>query len=123
MQEGLEFSAFRTVFLREAKKAPPANGVLRELDYQQPNVPGVHDAMVWITLKKWLPGLLGPGVPPIPADDHEAIIDPATSKGRRLTATTPHHAPENSPGMVCFGGALRVGRGLAAGAVRRADSR
>ncbi len=48
------------------KKAPPvATGVLRELDpYLDGNVPGVHNAMVGITLRRWLPRLLPitPGV-------------------------------------------------------------
>jgi len=76
-----EFGAFRTVFQREVKKAPPAPGVLRELDYQQPNVAGVHDAMVWITLRKWLPRMLGPGIPSTPAVGalEEAVIDPAAA--------------------------------------------
>jgi hypothetical protein len=57
-----EFAGFATYFKREVKKAPPpAAGVMRELDYEQPNVPGVHDAMVGITLRKYLPRLLGPG--------------------------------------------------------------
>jgi len=64
-----EFGSFKTVFLREVKKAPPPPGVLRELDYEQPNVPGVHDAMVAITLRKYLPRLLGPGTPSEPAAD------------------------------------------------------
>ena len=59
-------------------KAPPPSGVLRELDYQQPAVPGVHDAMVWITLKKWLPRLLGPGV--TPDTENEAGVDPAVQR-------------------------------------------
>ncbi len=55
-----EFGAFKTVFLREAKKAPPDPGVLRELDFQQPAVPSPHDATVSITLRKWLPRVLAP---------------------------------------------------------------
>jgi pimeloyl-ACP methyl ester carboxylesterase len=59
-----EFGAFKTMFLREVKKAPPPDGVLRELDYEQPTVPMPHDAIVGITLKKWLPRVL----PTAPAD-------------------------------------------------------
>ncbi|APR84884.1 Hypothetical protein A7982_10233 [Minicystis rosea] len=61
-----EFTGFSNHFKREVKKSPPAPGVLRELDYEQPNVPGVHDAMVPITLRKYLPRILGPGEPPAP---------------------------------------------------------
>ena len=70
-----EFGAFKTVFLREVKKAPPvAAGVLRELDYQEPNVPGVHNALVGITLRRWLPRLLPttPGSRPPPSQDAPA---------------------------------------------------
>lgn len=60
-----EFGAFKTVFLREVKKAAPtAPGVLRELDFEQPAVAAPHDALVGITLKKYLPRLLSPA----PAD-------------------------------------------------------
>jgi hypothetical protein len=56
-----EFGSFKSVFLKEVKKAPPvAAGVLRELDPEQPSVMGPHDAMVSITLKQWLPKLLPP---------------------------------------------------------------
>jgi hypothetical protein len=55
-----EFGAFKTVFLRESKKAPADPGVLRELDFQQPTVPMPHDATVSITLRKWLPRVLAP---------------------------------------------------------------
>lgn len=61
-----EFGGFSSVFLHEVKKAPPPAGVLRELDYEQPTVAMPHDAMVGITLKKWLPRVLGPGQPPPP---------------------------------------------------------
>jgi hypothetical protein len=62
-----EFGGFKAVFLREVMKDPPPPGVLRELDYEQPTVAQPHDAMVGITLKKYLPRLLGPGTPPAPA--------------------------------------------------------
>ena len=75
-----EFGAFKTMFNREVKKTTPAAGVLRELDYEQPNVPGVHDAMVGITLRKWLPRVLGAGTPPVTPDAPEAGVDPPTVK-------------------------------------------
>jgi hypothetical protein len=59
-----EFGAFKATFLREVKKTPPPEGVLRELDYEQPTVPMPHDALVSIALKKWLPRVLQPA----PAD-------------------------------------------------------
>jgi hypothetical protein len=52
------FDDFRATFLREVKKAPPSAGVLRELSFEQPTQPMPHDAMVELTLKKWLPKLL-----------------------------------------------------------------
>jgi hypothetical protein len=57
-----DFGGFTTVFKREVKKAPPNAGVLRELDYVEPKVPSAHDALVGITLRRWLPALL-----PVPA--------------------------------------------------------
>ena len=58
------FDDFRAVFKRELKKAkPPREGVLRELDYQQPTQGSAHDAMVALTLKRWLPRLAPPPVP------------------------------------------------------------
>jgi hypothetical protein len=71
-----EFVGFSNFFRREVKKSPPAPGVLRELDYEQPNVPGVHDAMVGITLRKYLPRILGPAVETIdPPDGGAAAPD------------------------------------------------
>lgn len=65
------FNDFRTVFQRETKKSQPPPGTLRELDYEAPTVPMAHDAMVPITLKKWLPRVLAPATaspaPPPPA--------------------------------------------------------
>jgi hypothetical protein len=61
-----EFGAFKTVFQREVKKAPPNPGVLRELDDAPVNAPGPHDALVGITLRKWLPRLLPPPPPAAP---------------------------------------------------------
>ncbi|HEY4121608.1 MAG TPA: hypothetical protein VGM56_27270 [Byssovorax sp.] len=46
---------FRRYFLRAAGANPPSPGVLRELELVRPNAPSPHDAMVPITLKKWLP--------------------------------------------------------------------
>jgi hypothetical protein len=57
---------FRNVFKRELKNDPPAAGVLRELDLVQPNAPSPHDAMVALTLKKWLPRFWGPAARPAP---------------------------------------------------------
>lgn len=54
------FTDFRTVFLRELKKTPPPAGALRELAYEAPTIPMAHDAMVPVTLKKWLPRMLPP---------------------------------------------------------------
>lgn len=53
------FADFRAYFQREVKKAPPPAGILRELSFEQPTQPMPHDAMVGLTLKKWLPRLLG----------------------------------------------------------------
>jgi hypothetical protein len=59
------FDDFRHVFKRELKKAnPPLDGVLRELDYEQPTQGGPHDAMVGLTLRRWLPKLVPPPAPP-----------------------------------------------------------
>lgn len=61
-----EFSGFRTYFTREMKKAPsPDPGVLRELYQESQPGPMAHDAMVGITLRKYLPRVLGQ-TPPAP---------------------------------------------------------
>lgn len=61
--EGRFFDDFRHLFKRELKKAtPPLPGVLRELDYAQPTQASPHDAMVGLTLRRWLPRLLPPPV-------------------------------------------------------------
>ncbi|MEO7327120.1 MAG: hypothetical protein ABI193_00985 [Minicystis sp.] len=57
------FDDFRSVFAAEQAKAPPGEGVLRELAYESPTDPGPHDAMVPLTLRKWLPRIL-----PAPVD-------------------------------------------------------
>jgi hypothetical protein len=60
-----EFGSFKVIFDREVKKAPPvAAGILRQLDPMQVNLPGVHNAIVGLTLERWLPRLLPstPGV-------------------------------------------------------------
>ncbi len=49
---------FKTVFEREVKKTPADTGILRTLDPMTPKEPMPHDAMVPLTLKKWLPQLL-----------------------------------------------------------------
>jgi hypothetical protein len=60
------FADYKGLFKRELKKNPAPPGVLRELVFEQPTVGMPHDAMVGISLKKWLPKLLGPGTPPVP---------------------------------------------------------
>jgi hypothetical protein len=74
-----EFGGFKTVFLKEVKKAPANPGVLRELDFEQPNVISPHDAMVNITLRKYLPRLLNPAVDT--ADASDAGAPAATADG------------------------------------------
>jgi len=74
-----EFVGFANYFRREVKKAPPAPGVLRELDYERPGVPGVHDAMVGITLRKSLPRILGPATETIDPPDGGAPAPAAAS--------------------------------------------
>jgi hypothetical protein len=72
-----EFGAFKSLFLHEVKKAPSvAAGVLRELDFQQPAEMSPHDAMVGITLRRWLPKLLPP-----PPDTGVATTAPAGAGG------------------------------------------
>ncbi|MEZ4299575.1 MAG: hypothetical protein R3B70_31795 [Polyangiaceae bacterium] len=51
---------FKTVFEREVKKTPADAGILRTLDYMVPKEGMAHDAMVPLTLKKYLPLLLPP---------------------------------------------------------------
>jgi len=41
-----------------ANAAAPGPGILRELDESRPTEPSPHDAMVGLTLKKWLPKLI-----------------------------------------------------------------
>jgi hypothetical protein len=77
-----DFSAFKTVFLREVKKAPPPEGALRELDYEQPTVPMPHDAIVGIALKKWLPLLLPPALPPAPGSTMDGGHEPTPPPAR-----------------------------------------
>ena len=58
------FDDFRHVFKRELKKAaPPLEGVLREFAYEQPTQGSAHDAMVSLTLRRWLPKLVPPPAP------------------------------------------------------------
>jgi len=80
-----EFGAFKSVFLREVKKAPAPEGVLRELDYEIPTVPMPHDAMVSITLRKWLPRVLAPLPPDAgPLDGGVAESAPLAGSGVRV---------------------------------------
>jgi hypothetical protein len=58
-----DFTGFKTVFTKEVKKVPPSAGVLRELDFVAQPGPSAHDALVGITLRRWLPRLL-----PLPQD-------------------------------------------------------
>lgn len=52
------FRAFRRIFDRAVARQPPAPGVLRELDHQEPEA-APHDATVRLTLERWLPRVLG----------------------------------------------------------------
>ncbi len=53
-------SDFQRVFKREVEKTPASAGVLRELEHERPKGGMAHDAMVPLTLGKWLPKLLPP---------------------------------------------------------------
>lgn len=57
------FEAFRSQFTRSVKKNPPAAGFLRELEHVRVKEPSAHDAMVGITLGRWLPTLLPVATP------------------------------------------------------------
>lgn len=65
------FSDFKTIFLREVKRHPAPQGVLRELVQEAP-VPMAHDAMVPITLKKWMPKILPPPPPVVREEKNKA---------------------------------------------------
>ncbi len=52
------FDLFRSTFTGLVKKNPPAQGFLRELEHVRVTEPMAHDAMVGITLGRWLPTLL-----------------------------------------------------------------
>jgi len=65
---------FRKVFEREVQKSPADTGVLRTLDAMTPKEPMPHDAMVPLTLKKWLPVLL-----PVPKAAAPAASTPGAS--------------------------------------------
>jgi len=61
------FRDFERAFRRELADHPPAPGVLRELEHLRPTAPMPHDAMVPLTLRRWLPSLLPPdALPDIP---------------------------------------------------------
>jgi poly(3-hydroxybutyrate) depolymerase len=51
------FGDFRAYFTNTVKKNPPASGFLRELEHVRVTQPSAHDAMVGITLERWLPQL------------------------------------------------------------------
>lgn len=77
---------FRTVFEREVKKTPADTGVLRALDFMTPTIPSPHDAMVSLTLKKYLPILL-----PVPATTS------ATASTSSASTSAPAAAPATPP--------------------------
>lgn len=52
------FDLFRAHFTNFVKKNPPSPGFLRELEHVRVKEPSPHDAMVGITLGRWLPTLL-----------------------------------------------------------------
>lgn len=68
---------FKTVFEREVKKSPADTGILRVLDPMTPKEPMPHDAMVPLTLKKWLPQLLP--VTKAPSSAPATSVQPASS--------------------------------------------
>ncbi len=51
------FAEFERLFQKGAQRHPPADGVLRALDLQQPDA-APHDATVGLTFERWLPKLL-----------------------------------------------------------------
>jgi hypothetical protein len=55
------FGEFRAVFTKGMAEHPAASGFLRELEHVQPREPMPHDAMVGLTLDRWLPVLLAVG--------------------------------------------------------------
>jgi len=52
------FASFQAQFTSSVKKNPPAAGFLRELEHVRTTEPMPHDAMVGISLGRWLPVLL-----------------------------------------------------------------
>ena len=84
---------FRTVFEREVKKTPADSGILRALDFMTPTIPSPHDAMVSLTLKKYLPMLL-----PVPASSAASTsASPATSATPTSTAAPATSAAPAAP--------------------------
>ena len=66
-----ELTGFSRYFQREVKSAPPVQpGVLRELYHEKRPGPRAHDAMVGVTLRKYLPRILG--APPSAGDGGDA---------------------------------------------------
>ncbi|MRG92338.1 hypothetical protein [Polyangium spumosum] len=55
------FGGFRSVFTKGVAANPAAAGFLRELEHVRPREPMPHDAMVGLTLDRWLPTLLAQG--------------------------------------------------------------
>jgi hypothetical protein len=95
---------FKTVFEREVKKAPADTGILRLLDPVTPKEPMPHDAMVPLTLKKWLPQLLaakgtsaGTSAAVGTAASSSATATPATTSATATPATTSAPAATAKP--------------------------
>lgn len=95
---------FRKVFERDVKKTPADAGVLRTLDFMTPKQAMPHDAMVPLTLKKWLPVILPPPAvavaPAAPATSSPASsATPATSSSPQPSAApaAPSAPPKAQP--------------------------
>jgi hypothetical protein len=57
------FAETRHAFARELAARPAPKGIFRELEELRPAEPMPHNAMVHLTLERWLPRLLGPASP------------------------------------------------------------
>lgn len=57
------FAEFRSVFIKGVDERPATLGFYRELEHVRPKEPMPHDAMVGLTLGRWLPVLLAPQSP------------------------------------------------------------
>jgi hypothetical protein len=73
------FKDFRTAFEREVQKSPADAGILRTLDSMTPKTGGPHDAMVGLTLRKYLPILLPPPKSASPAGQSAPAGAPSSS--------------------------------------------